>query len=103
MKDRYRKLRLWKKLWASNPGLMKEAQTKAQKAAKQAYEKRNEMLKALVSEFPPNLTNQQLKERCILHCETISCNPRSMKNKLCRLGLIKFDRINKLWAVKVEA
>lgn len=94
---RIRLLKLWKRLWRESPEDMENARLKATEAALNTYRTRNTKLATYVQEWPEILTNPQLKERCLIRAVEFGFQPRSMKIKLKRLGLIAFDPARKLW------
>lgn len=92
-----RLLRFWKRMWKDNPTLMEEARQRAVQSAQNAYRERNRKVASAVSAWPPELTNEQLKLRCLSWAEEWDFKPRSFKTKVVRLGLITYDPARKLW------
>ena len=76
---------------------MEETRLKATEAALNTYRTRNTKLAAYVQEWPEILTNPELKARCLIRATEFGFQPRSLKVKLRRLGLIAFDRDLKVW------
>jgi hypothetical protein len=99
---RIRMLQLWKRLWRESPGDMEKTRLKATEAALNTYRTRNTKLAAYVQEWPEILTNPQLKERCLIRAVEFGFQPRSLKIKLKRLGLIAFDPARKLWVNRTK-
>jgi hypothetical protein len=99
---RIRLLKLWKRLWRETPDQMEKARLKATEAALSTYRTRNTKLAAYVQEWPEILTNPQLKERCLIRAVEFGFQPRSLKIKLKRLGLIAFDPARKLWVNRTK-
>lgn len=93
----FRLLRFWKRQWKESPTLMEEARQRAVKAAQKSYHDRNLRVRQMVEAWPQELTNQQLKERCVLKAAEMDFHPRSFKTKVTRLGLIEYDPKRKLW------
>ena len=94
---RIRLLKLWKRLWRENPDKMEETRLRAVASAKATYHGRNQKLKTCVSEWPGEITQNQLKERCFMKAQDFGFKPRSFKTKAVRLGLISYDPAKKLW------
>lgn len=76
---------------------MEEARQRAVQAAQKSYHNRNLRVREMVEAWPPELTNAQLKERCVLRAGEMGFKPRSFKTKVTRLGLIEYDPKRKLW------
>lgn len=94
---RIRLLKHWKRLWREIPEEMEKTRLKATEAALNTYRERNQKLAAYVQEWPEILTNPQLKERCSIRATEFGFQPRSLKIKLKRLGLIAFNPDLKVW------
>lgn len=94
---RIRILKLWKRLWREKPEEMEETRLKATEQARNTYRTRNQKLAAYVQEWPEILTNPQLKERCLTRATEFGFQPRSLKIKLKRLGLIAYNADLKVW------
>jgi len=92
-----RLLRFWKRQWKESPTLMEEARQRAVQAAQKAYHDRNLRVREMVQAWPGELTNHQLRERCVLKAAEMDFHPRSFKTKVVRLGLIQYDHKRKLW------
>ena len=99
---RIRLLKLWKRLWGERPGEMEKARLKATEAALNTYRTRNTQLAAYVQEWPATLTNRDLKERCQVRAIEYGFQPRSLKTKLKRLGLIAHDPARRVWVNLVK-
>jgi len=76
---------------------MEEARQRAVEAAQKSYHNRTLRVKQMVEAWPPELTNPQLKERCVSRAAEMGFKPRSFKTKVVRLGLIAYDPKRKLW------
>lgn len=76
---------------------MEEARQRAVQAAQKAYHDRTLRVKQMVEAWPSEMTNAQLRERCVLRAGEMSFKPRSFKTKVVRLGLIAYDPKRKLW------
>lgn len=94
---RVKLLRLWKRLWRETPDLMEKARLRAVQAARNTYQGRNTKLTEYVREWPDHMTNADLKDRCLIRATEFGFQPRSLKTKLKRLGLITYDPAGDVW------
>jgi len=81
---------------------MEQTRLRAIASARATYQGRNQKLKGYVSEWPKEITQDQLKERCFMTAQDFGFQPRSFKTKAVRLGLISYDPARKIWINNVK-
>ena len=82
---------------------MEEARQRATEAARQAYHNRTQKVVQFVRQWPNELNNAELKERCELRASDMGFKPRSFKTKVVRLGLIAYEPKRKVWVNRSQA
>lgn len=90
-------LRHWKRMWKRNPEEMEATRQEATKSAAMTYQLRREKVADTIKAWPPEMTNTQLKERVLLKATEMGYQPRSLKVKARRLGLIAYDPKRRVW------
>jgi FKBP-type peptidyl-prolyl cis-trans isomerase (trigger factor) len=90
-----RTLMRWKRLWVEQPERMEQIRRAATKIASQKRQDRNLALKKLITSWPQYLSPDELKQQI----ETIApnLNPKSVVNRVRRLGYLTFDPIRGAW------
>lgn len=82
---------------------MEEARQRATEAAKKSYHRKTQKVTEFVREWPTEMTNEDLKTRCLLRASDMGFKPRSFKTKVVRLGLIAYEPKRKVWVNRSQA
>lgn len=80
-----------------NPELMERARAKATKAAAERWRLKNDSLRQIVSQWPKEMTRGELDTR-IARVYPSQRNPRSLFNRLIRLGFIRYNGQSDAWS-----
>lgn len=91
-----RQAKVWKKRWQESPELMERARAKATLAAKRRWQEKNESLKQIVQGWPMTISKEEL-DAIISRVYPGHRNPRSLLNRLRRLGFIRYDLLSGYW------
>ena len=88
-------LKRWKQLWAEQPDRMEQIRKAATKIAADKRQRRNIALRDILTAWPSHLSPDELRSR--IDTLAPNLNPKSVINRVRRLGFLSFDPALGLW------
>ena len=88
-------LKQWKQLWKEQPDRMELIRQAATKAAANKRHRRNLALRDLLTTWPASLSPEQFRQHIDLVAPNL--NPKSVVNRVRRLGYLTFDASLGAW------
>jgi len=92
---RMRTLIRWKQLWDEQPDRMEQIRKAATKIAADKRHKRNLALKDILSSWPKTLSPDEFRQQIDILAPNL--NPKSVVNRVRRLGYLTFDPTQLAW------
>ena len=92
---RMRTLMRWKQLWDEQPDRMEQIRKAATKIAADKRHRRNLALKDILTPWPKTLSPEEFRQQIDILAPNL--NPKSVVNRVRRLGYLTFDPAQLAW------